>query len=93
VSLRAELEDPALPIVFSGIEDASAAEFPPNVTGTTVRARTRRVLVTARALVPGLKRIAVVGDPLEEQTFRRHHKKELLAIKRTWSLSTSPACQ
>ena len=82
VSLRAELEDPALPIVFSGIEDASAAEFPPNVTGTTVRARTRRVLVTARALVPGLKRIAVVGDPLEEQTFRRHHKKELLAIKK-----------
>jgi signal transduction histidine kinase len=80
VRLRSELEDPALPIVFSGIEDGSLAEFPPNVTGTTVRARTRHVLIAARALVPGLRRIAVVGDPLEEQPYRRHHKKEFLAI-------------
>jgi signal transduction histidine kinase len=80
VSLRSELENPALPIVFSGIDDGSVAEFPPNVTGTTVRARTRHVLITARALVPGLRRIAVVGDPLEEQPYRRHLKKELVAI-------------
>jgi signal transduction histidine kinase len=79
-NLRSELENPALPIVFSGIEDRSAAELPPNVTGTTIRTRARHVLVTARALVPGLKRIAVVGDPLEEQAYRRHHKKELLTI-------------
>ena len=38
------------------------------------------MLITAKALVPGLKRIVVVGDPLEEQTYRRHYKKELLAI-------------
>jgi signal transduction histidine kinase len=80
VKLRAELQDPDLPIVFSGIEDGLAAEFPPNVTGTTVRARIRRVLIAARALVPGLKRIAIVGDPLEEQAFRRRHGKGLLAI-------------
>jgi signal transduction histidine kinase len=80
VSLRSELGDPALPIVFSGIDDGSAAEFPPNVTGTTLRARTRHVLITARALVPGLKRIAVVGDPLEEQPYRRQHQNELPAI-------------
>jgi signal transduction histidine kinase len=80
VSLRAELENPALPIVFSGIDDGSTTEFPPNVTGTTVRATASRVLITAKALVPGLRRIAIVGDPLEEQPIRRHHKKDLAAI-------------
>jgi signal transduction histidine kinase len=80
VRLRSDLEDPALPIIFSGIDDGSLAELPPNVTGTTVRARTRHVLITARALVPGLRRIAVVGDPFEEQAYRRQHKKELPSI-------------
>jgi signal transduction histidine kinase len=80
LSLRSELENPSLPIVFSGVDDSSAAEFPPNVTGMTLQGRTRDVLITARALVPGLRRIAVVGDPLEEQPYRRHHKKELQSI-------------
>jgi signal transduction histidine kinase len=80
LSLRSEFEDPALPIVFSGVDDSLAAEIPANVTGTTVRATTRHVIVTAKALVPGLKRIAVVGDPLEEQAYRRHYKKEIPAI-------------
>ncbi len=38
------------------------------------------MLIVANALVSGFKRIVVVGDPLEEQTYRRHYKKELLAI-------------
>ena len=33
--------------------------------------------MAAQALVPGLKRIALVGDPLERQTYRRHFKQEL----------------
>src|SRR5262245_31648671 len=82
VSLRSELEKPDLPIVFSGIDDSFAAQLklPSDVTGTTFRTTMLHVLVTAQALVPGLKRIAVVGDPLDEQTYRRHYKKELLAI-------------
>jgi signal transduction histidine kinase len=79
VSLRSELEDQSLPIVFSGIDGASTTEFPPNVTGLTIRARTRQVFIAAKAFVPGLKRIAIVGDPLEEQTFRRHYKEQLQA--------------
>ena len=31
----------------------------------------------ARALVPGLKQIVLVGDPLEKQPFRRHFQAEL----------------
>jgi len=81
VRLRTEL-DPAIPIVFSNIDDGTAADlrFLSNVTGTTIQRPISHVLITAKALVPGLKRIAVVGDPLDEQTYRRHYKKELLAI-------------
>jgi len=84
VSLRSELEKPDLPIVFSGIDDSFAAQLklPSDVTGTTFRTTMLHVLVTAQALVPGLKRIAVVGDPLEEQTYRRHYKKQLATIEK-----------
>jgi signal transduction histidine kinase len=84
VNLRTELEAPALPIVFSGIDHSTVAQLrlPSNVTGTTIRTSIRHVLTTAKALVPRLKRLAVVGDPLEEQIYRRHYKKELLAIEK-----------
>src|SRR5262249_40868977 len=49
-----------------------AIELLPNVTRTTIR----HAPITSKAVVPGLKRIAVVGDPLEEQIYRRHYKKE-----------------
>jgi signal transduction histidine kinase len=81
VGLRSDL-DSRIPIVFSNVDDGSAARLrlPPNVTGTTVRRTIVHALVTAKALVPGLKRIAIVGDPLEQQTYRHHYKEELPAI-------------
>ena len=80
VSLRSDL-DPRIPIVFSGVDESTAAQssLPPNTTGTIIRRTIRQVLVTAKALAPGFKRIAIVGDPLEQQTYRRHYNKELLA--------------
>jgi signal transduction histidine kinase len=76
--------NPAIPIVFLNIDDDAAARLnlPPNVTGTTIRRTIRDALVTAKAFVPRLKRIAIVGDPLEEQSYRRHYKNELAAIDR-----------
>jgi signal transduction histidine kinase len=81
VSLQTEI-DPSIPIVFAGVDGSTAAQLklPPNVTGTTIHRTARHVLITAKALVPGLKRIAVVGDPFEEQTYRRHYKNELPTI-------------
>src|SRR5262249_33513303 len=43
-----------------------------------VRATVRDAITAAKAVVPNLKQIAVVGDPLEQQTFRRHYNAELL---------------
>jgi signal transduction histidine kinase len=81
MNLRTDL-DPAIPIVFCNIQDGAAVLFslPPNITGTTIKRAIGHALITAKALVPGLKRIAIVGDPLEDQTYRRHYKNDLLAI-------------
>ena len=69
---------PAAPIVFAGVEQSLARlSIPPNVTGIVYGFRLPNVLTAARALAPNLKRIAIVGDPLEKQTNRRHFIQEL----------------
>jgi len=81
VRLQAET-DPSTPIVFCGVDHGTAVQLklPPNVTGTTIHRTLRHALTTAKALVPGLKQIAVVGDRLEQQTYRRHYNSELAVI-------------
>src|SRR5262249_27050847 len=78
VALRSEL-DTRPPIVFSSIDDRVAArlKLPPDVTGTTLRATVQDAVIAAKALVPRLKQIAVIGDPLPQQTYRRHYQQEL----------------
>ena len=70
---------PDLPVVFGVIDKGAEAlkNLPPNVTGTTIRLTLRNSVMAAKALVPGLKRIALVGDLLERQTYRRHFRQEL----------------
>jgi signal transduction histidine kinase len=40
----------------------------------------RNAVVAARALVPNLKHIALVGEPFERQPFRRHFQQELASL-------------
>jgi signal transduction histidine kinase/ABC-type uncharacterized transport system substrate-binding protein len=70
---------PAVPIVFAAIDEETAAQLkaPPNVTGTIFRLTLRDSIISARALVPNLKRIALVGDPLDRQPIRRHFMREI----------------
>src|SRR5262245_9829538 len=83
IRLGTEL-DPAIPIVFSNINDdlADRLDLPPNVTGMTIQRTIRDALVAAKAFIPRLKRLAIVGDPLEQQSYRRHYKNEFSAIDR-----------
>jgi signal transduction histidine kinase len=78
VGLRDYL-DSSMPIVFGDIDDRVSAisKLPADVTGITVRSTLHDAVISAKALVPNLKRIALVGDPFEQQTFRRHYKEEL----------------
>lgn len=70
---------PAIPIVFGAVarQGVEHLELPERVTGKTVNLSLANFVEAARILVPGLKRPVLIGDPLEQQTFRRHFKEEL----------------
>jgi len=73
---------PDVPIVFAAADEDTVAKLVDsgpnrNVTGRTLRLSIKSSIKVARALVPNLKQIVLVGDPLEKQPFRRHFKAEL----------------
>jgi signal transduction histidine kinase len=73
---------PDVPVVFTAIDEATVGRFtlPPNVTGVTMQLTLQDMVTAARIAVPNLKRIAIVGDPLERQTFYRHFKDEIPTV-------------
>ena len=73
---------PGVPVVFAGVdkETADRLNLPPDVTGTIYQLVFRNAVTTAQALVPNLKRIALVGDPWERQAVRKHYKDEIAAL-------------
>ena len=74
---------PGVPIVFALVDELRLAQLklPPDVTGFTVRLRFENVVQMAQVLVPGLKRIALVGDKFEGQPFFGHFAQEIPAFK------------
>ena len=76
---RAELWS-SVPVVFGSVDSRSLPRLPPDVTGTTFRLTMRNAVTAARALVPNLRRIALVGEPFERQPFRRHFSQELASL-------------
>src|SRR5215831_6391745 len=78
---RAELW-PAVPVIFAAVDEETAARLnlPSDVTGTIYQLPFRNMMAAAQALVPNLKRIALVGDPWERQAFRRHYLEEIPAF-------------
>ena len=78
---RAELW-PAVPVIFAAVDEETAARLnlPSDVTGTIYQLPFRNMVAAAQALVPNLKRIALVGDPWERQAFRRHYQEQIPAF-------------
>src|SRR5262245_17893524 len=74
---RAELW-PKVPVIFASVDEETGKrlKLPPHVTGTLYQRSFRNAVVTARMLVPNLKRLALVGDPFERQAVRGHYKQE-----------------
>jgi signal transduction histidine kinase len=68
-----------VPVVFSMVDEASAKQMlpSPGVTGSIMKLRFADMIATARAVVPQLKRIALVGDTWESQTIFSHWKDEV----------------
>jgi formate hydrogenlyase transcriptional activator len=75
---RAELW-PGVPVIFAAVDEQTGKrlKLPPDVTGTVYQRPFRNVVATARALVPNLKRLALVGDPFERQAVRGHYQQEI----------------
>jgi len=65
---------PSVPVVFAAIDEATMSRWtlPSNVTGATMQLTLQDMVKVARIVVPDLKAVAIVGDPLERQTFYRN---------------------
>jgi signal transduction histidine kinase len=87
MQLRVELW-PAVPVVFGAVDEATVGRLtlPPDVTGTVLQLRLSNMVTAARALVPSLKQIALVGDPYERQPFRRHYTQELSQLAKEFKI-------
>jgi signal transduction histidine kinase len=75
---RAELW-PETPVVFALVDEMDFARLkpPPDVTGTIVKLGLANSIAVARAVVPELKTIALVGDQWDRQVIFRNWKDEL----------------
>jgi signal transduction histidine kinase len=75
---RAELW-PETPVVFALVDEMDFARLkpPPDVTGTIVKLGLADSIAVARAVVPELKTIALVGDQWDRQVIFRSWKDEL----------------
>jgi signal transduction histidine kinase len=73
---------PQAPVIFSVVDHdiVDTLALPPEVVGATVKPPLSDAASVARAIVPGLKRIAVVGDPPERQFIRRNVQAQLDAL-------------
>ena len=67
-----------VPVVFSIVDTATLARLrPSNATGYILQYTLRDQITSARALVPDLRHVALVGDPLETQSFMDEFRHEL----------------
>ena len=78
LSARSELW-PTTPVVFSTVDDATAAhlKLPPDITGRTIRLTLRDMVAMARVVVPNLEKFALIGEALEGTSIYRNFKQEL----------------
>jgi signal transduction histidine kinase len=68
-----------VPVVFGVVDEVTLSRLtiPPDVTGTVTQLRFSNAVTAARAIVPNLKRIALVGEPFERSPFRKQYAQEL----------------
>ena len=75
----------SVPIVFAAVHEAAVVEIVnskarPYITGRPIQQSLFTSVEVARALVPDVKQVALVGDPWEMQPFRHHFKTELMRM-------------
>src|SRR4051812_36767673 len=80
VDFRKELGS-NIPIVFSVVDaDTLTRLRPANTTGIVLKYTLRKQVEAAKALGPKLRHIAIIGDPLETQSYMQQFRRELIAV-------------
>ncbi len=76
---------PAVPVVFTFVDPLIliGSELPADVTGVTFKLKFSDMVAAARAVVPDLAGVAVVGDPAHTLLPYRHFKDEIPAAAAT----------
>jgi signal transduction histidine kinase len=71
-----------IPIVFGFVDEAALPGFtlPSDATGTTTRQSLEDMVSAARAVVPGLEHVAVVGDDFKTQSIFKHFPGQIPAV-------------
>ena len=75
-------------MVFGEVAETaiSRSDLPAAVTGTTINITFGELVIAARAVVPDLKRVAIVGDLLDNLPAYRHFKEEIPIVARDLDL-------
>jgi signal transduction histidine kinase len=73
---------PGVPVVFALVNEDAIAHLalPSGFTGRTVRLTLSDAVIAARAMVPSLKRMALIGDPWAPFSSRSNMERELTAF-------------
>jgi signal transduction histidine kinase len=76
------------PLIFAAVDEGipERLKLPPNVTGITMPAPLSDSVAVARTIVPGLKRLAIVGDPPERQFIRSQVPAQLELLSADFEL-------
>src|SRR5215470_440357 len=77
---------PTVPIVFPAVDEETAGNLPPDVTGISVQMTLADMIKASRMLFPDLKGFAIVGDRLELHPYYRHFVEELPVFSRELEL-------
>jgi signal transduction histidine kinase len=70
---------PAVPIAFTAVDEEALPknQLPPMTTGIVIRRTLATMVKAAQAVVPNLKRLALVGDRFEQHVYDRRFAEEL----------------
>ena len=70
---------PAVPIAFTAVDEDALPknQLPPMTTGIVIRRTLATMVKAAQAVVPNLKRLALVGDRFEQHVYDRRFAEEL----------------
>jgi signal transduction histidine kinase len=76
---------PGVPVVFGAVAEDTVAKtkLPEGVTGRTVRFKLEDMVRSARAVVPNLQQLVLVGDPFERSAYFGNFAKELPELSKS----------